>query len=110
MKTVFASALFVMASVLVIHQAHAYLPVEVQAFWNPQQVTFEVENVYAAPIFCTGQFFALTASSPAGEWLNFAIGPVVAGTWGYAYMVPPFVYSGDYFTSIPRTVAYCNFY
>lgn len=91
-------------------QAHAWLPVQVQTFWNPQQVTFQVENVYSAPIFCNGQFFARTASLPAGEWMNFSIGPVVAGTSGFAYMTPPYVWQGDYFIAVPRTVAYCSYY
>jgi hypothetical protein len=110
MKALFASAMLLAVSVFAAPAAHAYLPVEVQTSWNPQQVTFSVENFYAAPIFCEGRFFAATASVPGGVWLDFAIGPVVAGAWGYRYMVPPYVYQGDYFISIPQVVAYCNYY
>lgn len=109
MKSLFVAGVLFAVSVFGAAQAHAWLPVEVQTFWNPKQVTFQVENIYAAPIVCSGQFFARTASLPAGEWMNFTIGPVVAGTWGYAYMNPPYAMQGDYFISIPQTVAYCGY-
>lgn len=110
MKTFFASAMLMAVSMFGATQAQAYLPVAVQNYFTPQQVTFSVENFYAYPIVCQGRFFALTASNPEGVWLDFAIGPVFAGTSGFATMTPPFVYQGDYFVSIPQTVAYCNFY
>lgn len=103
--------LFLLAvSAMVAPSAQAFFPVQVQSWFTPQQVNFAIENIYAAPIVCQGRFMARTALMPEGIWLNFAIGPVVAGTEGYATMVSPYVYQGDYFIEIPVTQAYCDFY
>lgn len=110
MKTFVASFMVLMGFTLgSIQQARAEWPVEVQNFFTPQQVTFAVENIYGYPVACEGRFFAATYSNPEGIWLNFAIGPVYPGTWGRAFMTPPFVAAGDYFISIPQTLAYCKF-
>ena len=110
MKGLFATAMMLVVSAFAAPKAHAYFPVAVQTFFTPQQVTFQVENIYAYPIYCEGQFFATTYSTPSGEWLHFVIGPVFAGQARFAAMTPPYVVAGDYFTSIPQTVAYCNYY
>lgn len=110
MKGLFASAMVLAVSLFAAPVAHAYLPVAVQTFFTPQEVTFQVENFFSYPIVCEGRFLATTYSLPYGEWLDFTIGPVFAGTGGFAAMTPPYVAMGDYFTSIPQTIAYCNYY
>jgi len=109
MKGLLASTLLLAFSVFAAPLAHAYVPATVQAFVTPQQVTFEVENIWAAPIVCQGQFFAQTISAPMGIWLDFAVGPVVAGTFGYAYLTAPYAMAGDAFIAVPQIVYDCGY-
>ena len=106
MKTILASVF--LFAVALAPAAHAF-PVQAGVQVTPQQVAFTVENIWNFPVVCEGQFFAQTASSPYGIWLPFAIGPVVAGTFGYATLTAPLAYEGDYFIAVPRVSAECNY-
>ena len=106
MKSLFVASLAIVGSATT---ANAYFPVQVQTSLTPQEVTFTVENIWAMPVVCQGQFFARTFSAPAGIWLPFQIGPIVAGTFGFATMTPPYVYNGDYFISIPMVNVGCGY-
>ena len=108
-KTLFVSTLLLAVTVFAAPAAHAWFPVQVQTNFNAQEVTFQVENFWGYPVGCEGRFFAQTYSSPYGVWMNFEIGPVVAGSWGYATMVAPYAAMGDYFISIPQVAAYCQY-
>ena len=89
--------------------AQADFPVQAEVFLTPQQVTLSVVNVWSAPIVCQGQFFAQTYSMPYGIWLPFSMGSIVAGTYGYVYLDPPYVYQGDYFLAVPTVNVECAF-
>jgi hypothetical protein len=108
MKSVILATLSVI-SMTFASGAQAYFPAQVIPTVTPQQVTLAVENVWSAPVVCQGRIFARTASAPMGIWMNFTIGPVVAGMTGFAYMTPPYVYQGDYFTLVPQVSALCNY-
>jgi hypothetical protein len=107
MKTLLASvALF--AAAALAPSANAF-PVQTGVSLTPQQVTFTVQNIWNLPVVCQGQFFAQTASSPYGIWLPFTIGPIVAGTYGYAYLTAPLALEGDYFIAVPQVAADCAY-
>jgi hypothetical protein len=109
MKSSSILAILLGISMLGASAAQAYFPAEVVPTVNPREVSLAVENIWGVPVVCRGAFFARTASAPEGVWLNFAIGPVVAGTSGFAYMTPPYVYQGDYFISVPQIRAFCDY-
>jgi hypothetical protein len=108
-RTMTLKTLLVAGILLSASSAHAILPIQIQTMMTPQEITFQVENIFSAPIGCEGRFFAQTASAPYGIWMNFAIGPVMAGAEGYVTMTAPYAPMGDYFIAVPQIQTACDY-
>jgi hypothetical protein len=77
-------------------------PVQSSVWVQPYQVTVGVANYSGRPISCQGQIQTWGAYT-GGSWMNFLIGPVFPGNWGYFYVNP---YYGDYFVN-GQAYVYC---